>query len=47
VQCVTDGGTVDDMAVHLAACDGTIPPEDIRGSTSGLDSREITKMSFD
>jgi len=35
------------MADRLAACDGTIPPEDIRASKSGLDSEEITKTSFD
>ena len=46
-QCVTDGRAVDDMADRLAACDGTIPPEDIRASTSGLDSGEITKTSLD
>jgi len=38
---------VDDMVDRLAACDGTIPPEDIRASTSGLDSGEITKTSLD
>jgi len=33
-ECVTSGGTVDDSADVLAACDGTTPPDGLRASTS-------------
>jgi len=46
-ECVTNGGAVDDSADRLAACNGMIPPEDLRASMSGLDSEEVTKTSFD
>jgi len=33
-ECVTGGGTVDDIADILAACDGSTPPDSLRASTS-------------
>ena len=45
-ECVTDGGAAHDSADRLAACDGMIPPEDLRASMS-MDSVEVTKTSFD
>jgi len=44
---VTASSLSEPSAVILAACDGTIPQEDLRASTSGLDSEEVTQSSFD
>jgi len=38
-ECVTDGGAVHDSADRLAACDGMIPPEDLRASMSWIQLR--------
>ena len=47
MECVTEGGAVDDSADNLAACDGTISPEGLRVSTSVLESGVVTKTSSD
>jgi len=44
-ECETDNDAVNDSADCLAACDGMIPPEDLRVSMS-MDSEEVTKTSF-
>jgi len=46
MECMTEGGSVDDSVDILATCDETISPEGLRASTSVLESGVVTKTSF-